>query len=272
MTASGGASASGGISGSGGGAAGNGGAAGGGAPGSGGAAGGAKGTLRLMPLGDSTTASVCYRAVLWDLLNKAGHAGKFDFVGSNKSNSDPKGASCTPSNADPDNEGHPSCLITEVVDNVNAMSSRSCNTTLNMLKPALMSHPADLVLMHFATNDVWNSIATSKILAAYGTIIDSLRAVNPNVIVLLAKIIPMNVTASTCSGCSCSACGSNIDALNGMVTSWAAAKSTGDSPVVVVDQFTGFDATADTVDGVHPNASGSTKIATKWAAALASYF
>jgi lysophospholipase L1-like esterase len=35
-----------------------------------------------------------------------------------------------------------------------------------------------------------------------------------------------------------------------------------------VDQYTGFDATADTRDGVHPNTQGSQKMASKWAAAL----
>jgi lysophospholipase L1-like esterase len=92
--------------------------------------------------------------------------------------------------------------------------------------------------------------------------------VNPNVVVLMAKIIPMNVTASTCSGCSCPACTANISNLNGMMATWAAGKSTDASPVVVVDQFSNFDATADTVDGVHPNASGAQKMADVWFTAL----
>ena len=47
---------------------------------------------------------------------------------------------------------------------------------------------------------------------------------------------------------------------------WAAANSTAASPITVVDQFTGFNPAMgqDTSDGVHPNASGSTKIAAKW--------
>jgi lysophospholipase L1-like esterase len=57
-----------------------------------------------------------------------------------------------------------------------------------------------------------------------------------------------------------------------MITTWAAGKATAASPIMVVDQWTGFDATADTVDGVHPNASGSTKMAAKWSAALTSFF
>jgi lysophospholipase L1-like esterase len=229
-------------------------------------------TLRIMPLGDSTTAATCWRAMLWQLLNQGGHQGRFDFVGSNMSNSDPKGVACTPPGADPDNEGHSSCLVTEIVNNVNAMTSRGCNTTLSALTPSLVTDRADVVLMHFGTNDVWNSVATQSILNAYGTMVDSVRAVNPNVVVLVAKIIPMNVTAATCSGCTCPSCPSSIQTLNGMIATWASGKSTAASPIVVVDQWTGFDATADTVDGVHPNTSGSTKIAAKWNTALASYF
>jgi acyl-CoA thioesterase-1 len=248
------------------------GAGGSGSGGSGSGSGGRTGALRIMPLGDSITAATCWRAMMWQQLNAGGHQGGFDLVGSNMSNSDPKGVACTPSNADQDNEGHSSCLITEIVNNVNAQATRGCNTTLNALKPALASDRADVVLMHFGTNDVWNGVATQNILNAYGTMVDSLRAVNPNVVVMVAKIIPMNVTGSTCGGCTCPTCPANIQTLNGMITTWATSKGTIASPVIVVDQFTTFDAIADTVDGVHPNATGSTKIATKWAAALASYF
>jgi lysophospholipase L1-like esterase len=210
--------------------------------------------------------------MLWQQLNQAGHQGRFDLVGSGMKNSDPKGVACTPSNADPDNEGHSSCLITEIINNVDASASRGCNTRISALMPALTADRADIVLMHFGTNDVWNGISSTNILSAYSTMVDDLRAVNPNVIILVAQIIPMNVTATTCSGCSCPNCPANINTLNTAIVQWAQNKSAGGPPIIVVDQHTGFDATADTVDGVHPNASGSTKMATKWAAALASYF
>jgi hypothetical protein len=49
--------------------------------------------------------------------------------------------------------------------------------------------------------------------------------------------------------------------------------STTASPVVVVDQWTGFSATSDTKDGVHPNDStGSQKMADAWFAALEPLF
>ena len=48
--------------------------------------------------------------------------------------------------------------------------------------------PADIVLMHFGTNDVWNNIAPANILNAYTAILDKLRMVNPNVRVMVAQI------------------------------------------------------------------------------------
>ncbi|HET6151092.1 MAG TPA: SGNH/GDSL hydrolase family protein [Polyangia bacterium] len=246
-----------------------------GGPGAGGASGlgGQAGVLRIMPLGDSVTAATCWRALLWQQLNQAGLQGRFDLVGSNTSNSDVAGA-CTPSSADANNEGHSSCLITEIINNVNAQTSRGCNTTLNALTPALAADRADVVLMHFGTNDVWNQIQAGPILTASAAMIDSLRAVNPRVVVLVAQIIPMNVTSSTCAGCSCANCAADIPTLNNMIATWAAGKSTTSSPVIPVDQYTGFDAAAgaDTSDGVHPNRSGSAKIAARWLAALQPWF
>ena len=248
---------------------------GGGGSGVGGATGlgGQPGVLRIMPLGDSITAATCWRALLWQQLNQAGLQGRFDLVGSNTSNGDAAGG-CAPSNADANNEGHSSCLITEIINNVNAQSTRGCNTTLSALTPALVSDRADVVLMHFGTNDVWNNIQAAPILTAFGTMVDSLRAVNPRVVVLVAQIIPMDVTASTCAGCSCAGCPTAIPSLNAMITTWAAGKSTASSPVIPVDQYTGFNAPAgtDTSDGVHPNRSGSAKIAARWLSALQPLF
>lgn len=54
-------------------------------------------------------------------------------------------------------------------------------------------------------------------------------------------------------------------ALNEEILALAEANS---STVVVVDQFTGFDAIDDTFDGVHPTPSGEAKLAATWGTAL----
>jgi acyl-CoA thioesterase I len=102
--------------------------------------------------------------------------------------------------------------------------------------------------------------------------VEAARAANPSVTILAAQIIPMNVTEATCGGCSCAACATAVPALNARIVSWAASLSTASSAVRVVDQFTGFDATLDNRDGVHPNDLGARKIADRWYEALAPLF
>ena len=55
-----------------------------------------------------------------------------------------------------------------------------------------------------------------------------------------------------------------VDFLNEKIDELAARKTTRRSPVVVVDQNAGFDATrgVDTYDGMHPNEQGGRKMAT----------
>jgi lysophospholipase L1-like esterase len=121
--------------------------------------------------------------------------------------------------------------------------------------------PADIVLMHFGTNDVWNNIAPANILNAYTTIVNKMRMVNPNVRIMVAQI-----TSLMPSGCT--DCPTRVTTLNGMIPAWATSNSTTASPITVVDQNTGFNVATDTGDGVHANDAGSTKIATKWFNAL----
>ncbi|MFI6512584.1 cellulose binding domain-containing protein [Streptosporangium sp. NPDC050855] len=198
-------------------------------------------TVRIMALGDSITGSPgCWRATLWNRLVNAGHTG-LDFVGTLPSQG------CGVAH-DGENEGHGGALVTNVADQ-------------NQLPGWLSATRPDIVLMHFGTNDVWSNRPTATILAAYGKLVDQMRAQNPGMKVLVAQIIPMN--PSTCGECA-----QRVTALNAAIPGWAASKSTAASPVVVVDQWTGFSTASDTYDGVHPNASGDQKMADRWFPAL----
>ena len=66
-----------------------------------------------MPLGDSTTASICYRALLWQMLTELG-ATQFNFVGTRMG--DP---GCGVSGYDRDNEGHGGYIVTDVLKPAN---------------------------------------------------------------------------------------------------------------------------------------------------------
>jgi lysophospholipase L1-like esterase len=260
--------------GAGGGGAGTGGAAGrggGGGAGTGGGAGGAGGRItnpRIMPLGDSTTASVCYRAQLWQMLTQSGRT-QFQFIGSR--NGDP---GCGVSGYDRDNEGHGGYITTDILKAAGtgvrpggADSSDPFVSDARDLATWFDGRPADIVLMHFGTNDVWNNFTPTNILSAYTAILNKLRAVNPNVRVLVAQIIPLQPSG-------CNDCPTRAQNLNAQIPTWAAANSTAASPITVVDQYTGFNPATgqDTSDGVHPNAAGSVKIAAKWFNALTPLF
>jgi lysophospholipase L1-like esterase len=225
------------------------------------------GIIRIMAIGDSITRATCWRANLWDELNQS-FPGRFDLVGTLSQN-----PGCTPAGFDADNQGYSSSLVTEIVANVT--TARTCDPscpTLADLQTAFTATPTDVALIHFGTNDVWNSRPTEQIVAGYTQVVAALRAAHPKIVILVAQIIPMNVTASTCAGCSCAGCVSDIPALNTRILTWAAEQDTRDSPVRVVDQYTGFDATADNRDGVHPNASGAQKMADHWFEALSPLF
>jgi lysophospholipase L1-like esterase len=255
--------------------AGGGGVAGGAAGQSGGGTGGkvGAGTLKIMAIGDSTTQSTCWRAMLYQTLNSA-HAGHFDFVGSHKSDS-----GCQPSGYDQDNEAYGSSLLSEAVSGNIGTRDCSPHTTAGNSCPkmsdftaAFSTYQPDVALIHYGTNDVWNGVDPATVTTGLGQLVDGLRAANANVRVFVALIIPMHVTETTCGGCTCDACTSRIAALGSAIAAWAPTQSTTDSPIAVVDQNTGFDADTDTRDGVHPNDSGSQKMAMKWDAVLEPLF
>lgn len=206
------------------------------------------GTPKIMEFGDSITAATCWRARLWEELETNGYT-NFKVVGSQDTSGD-----CSDPKYDGHNEGHSGYLV---VNLANEGPGGEMDTWFS-------ANPPDVLLMHIGTNDVWNKIPTNTILAAYGTAIDTVRKYSPNVVILLAQIIPMN--PSNCPG----VCAAGVQALDAAIPAWAANKSTAKSPIVVVDQYTGFNDATDTIDGVHPNATtGSQKVADKWYATLA---
>lgn len=198
--------------------------------------------LRIMPLGDSITGGPgCWRALLWDRLQRTGYS-NIDFVGTLA------GGGCSVAH-DGDNEGHGGFLATGIADQ-------------NLLPTWLAATSPDIVLMHLGTNDVWSNIPAATILTAYSKLVDQMRAKNPNMRIVVAQIIPM-----TPSGCTW--CPPGVLALDNAIPGWAASRSTAQSPITVVDQYTGFDTVADTNgDGVHPDDSGFQKMSDRWYPAL----
>jgi hypothetical protein len=204
--------------------------------------------VSVAPVGDSITQAnsshLSYRYPLWTKLIDAGV--NFDLVGSLDSNNggNPDWPDYQGNIFDPDHEGHWGWRADQV---------------LVGLPGWLTSYTPDVALLHIGTNDAFDpDETTDSTVSDIEQIIDVLRNDNPSIIVLLAKLIPTsNSTANQ-----------RINDLNARIVDIAASKSTGPSPVVVVDQNTGFSASQDTYDGIHPDSSGEEKMAQKWFEAM----
>src|SRR5262249_50330471 len=126
------------------------------------------GPLRIMPVGDSITMATCYRARLAQILDMK-HKGDWDFVGTQKNG----GCGIM---FDPDNEGHGAYLVTQHTSEFASWAA---------------ANAIDVMLLHFATNDCWNSLAPAKILDAYTTLVTEFRKKSPNAVILVAQPIPL---------------------------------------------------------------------------------
>lgn len=199
--------------------------------------------LKIMLLGDSitsgTTTWASYRYWLYQDLAARGWA--VNFVGSIhgqiQTGEDPP-ACCR--NFDWDHEGHSGYRVDDIIP----------------LLPAWLDlNLPDIILIHLGTNDIVQGQSASSTRAELGQVIDLLRAANPRIKILLAQIIPVKWYGNVLT---------NVTVLNASLIDLAAIKNQKESPVLLVDQYTGFDVSANTWDGVHPNPSGEQKMALRW--------
>ncbi|KAK4223853.1 SGNH hydrolase-type esterase domain-containing protein [Podospora fimiseda] len=201
-------------------------------------------TLRYMPFGDSITEIICWRSKLWNRLQTTEWA-SVDFVGSGKGENN-----CRDTKYDRDNEGHSGFLA------INIANQRQ-------LVGWLQRNPADVITMHLGTNDiVQQSRTVNDIIAAFTTLVSQMRAHNPRIKIVVAQIIPLGMGNFN----------SRVQQLNAAIPPWAAQQNKTESPIWVVDQYTGFSGTGDNRDGVHPNDAGDTKMMNKWYPAIIQAF
>lgn len=189
--------------------------------------------LRILALGDSITEGNYYRPPLVRLLAADGCA--VDFVGSMSDTVN------TPE--DPEHEGHGGWRADEIATNARSW---------------VQAADPDVVLVHVGINDFWQGQDVASTIADVAATLDAIESGAPGATVLLAQILP----------------GDSIEA---KVTEFNAGlrqlttASTRNLEIDLVDQNSGVDArpTGDTVDGTHPNAAASQRMADRWRAALA---
>jgi hypothetical protein len=200
--------------------------------------------IRIWPLGDSITHRGCWRAYLYHQLQEDGYT-NIDFTGTlNDCNHCDQ---CASIQYDHDHEGHGGFLITNI-----AAGNYNQDPKGGTFVQWIAVGKPDIVLMLFGTNDCMANKPTASIISAYSWALQKMRQSNPKVYLIVSKVLPIN--SATCPQCT-----SNVQSLNTAIDTWATQQSTANSPIVVVDQFTGFDAKVDTYDGIHPGPTGETK-------------
>ncbi|HJX65020.1 MAG TPA: GDSL-type esterase/lipase family protein [Polyangia bacterium] len=211
------------------------------------------GAWKVMMLGNSITGT-CYPQILSAQLI-AGKRTNFQFVGTQQAGNTNCGAN-TPSVK---TEGHGGYGVTYLPSTSTrpkcTKQPQGCGSYAELQTWA--AEAPDIVLMHFATNDVWDGRPTSEILSSFAAVITEFRRNNPDVIFFVSKIIELSPSG-------CGSCLSNVAALAAALTpAWASSNSTASSPVYIIDHYgCGFDPSTDAGDGVHPNPTGATKMAT----------
>ncbi|KAL1839643.1 hypothetical protein VTJ49DRAFT_1304 [Mycothermus thermophilus] len=199
--------------------------------------------LRIMPLGDSITEITCWRAFVWDQLAEAGLANQVQYVGSQNSN--PQGCRPNTPNWDQRHEGHSGWLAIDIAN--------------NYLTNWLRSTPADIVMFMLGTNDVFRGRSTNDIINAYTKMVQIMRAANPRMKIIVDLVIPLSFNNGP------------ITQLNARIPEWARSLNTTESPIVIADCYTGFNAMSDLRDGVHPSLSGDRLIASRVGPLLLNY-
>ena len=208
---------------------------------------------KVLALGDSITEArggyASYRRYLYSMLHDAGHD-HVDFIGSMRGVRTEFGPQ-TVFDFDQDHEGHSGLKADHILNGGAIIDGQPAGKLSDWL--AQIAVP-DIVILHVGTNDLimWESI-DSTINDIRG-IIGVLRAANPDVKIILSKIIPAT-TDYIAAG--------RVEELNQKLVTLRKNETQTGSPIYLADPFTGFDEAigADTFDGVHPNDSGEQKMA-----------
>ncbi len=207
--------------------------------------------VHILPLGDSITQGDrnhrSYRYNLWIKLIDAGIS--FDFVGSLASNyrGNPEWPQYKGRSFDPDHEGHWGWRADQILYGTSGEKRGRLSIWLDTYTP-------DIVLMHLGTNDIAHFQDLDETANELKQIIESLRADNPNVIILLSTLIPIHNEYLN----------KHIKKFNAKIKALGKKMNTSISPIIVVDQYSEFDIRLDSYDGIHPNKQGEEKMAETW--------
>ena len=220
--------------------------------------------VQIFPLGTSITAAcvTCpsHRYYLWKTLVDAGFADRIDFVGANCGVGDPYAV-------DPPPPGPCGVPLYRTYNGCewdwdhNGIHGATLSFVLNRFYDLtrLGTYIPDISCIEMGTNDIRSSINPDTITRRMEHLIDSLRSYNPSMYIMIGLVIPSTKIHR-----------SSVIALNEKYKELALAKTTPQSPVSIVDQFTEFDTLTMLEDGIHTNIAGQIFMGRVWSDSLLS--
>jgi lysophospholipase L1-like esterase len=213
-----------------------------------------------MPFGDSITDGYNpdtpggYRVELFSLVHAAGK--NITFVGSGANGPTTVDGAPFPRN----HEGHSGWTIAPE-------GNRSGISTL--VSTVMPQYLPRIVRLMIGTNDAIDNYDMANAPARLGTLIDSIYAELPDVLILVAQPIPSRGDASKGDDAALS---DRIKAYDDAIPSVVAARADAGRHILVVDMFTPFDPekTALLEDQWHPNLQGYAVLGSQWSSLLQS--
>ncbi len=241
--------------------------------------------VRIVAIGDSITAGQCsytddrgdqipgaqvysYRFYLQEHIEAAGFelGVDYDFVGRNRgpflgcgviepvlgNESIVAGTQPIPGFTDSQHEGWPGATAAQITERIAA---------------GIGDPPPDIALVQVGTNDLFviaNQLELPwepppELIAGFEedlrTLVGAIRAMNPGVTILLAQIPPCGFGSGFCDN--------PIVPMNDSIATVGRELDSESSPIVLVDQFDGFDV-ANLWDDIHPTGEGERLMAERW--------
>ncbi len=218
--------------------------------------------LKIMAIGDSisegSNTGNTYRSHLFFDLRDAELS--FDFVGDNRGTCGNIGAGMS-DGWDADHSSFYGATAEQILGGnmpVNACSPAGSGNVHDWA-PA---YTADIAILHLGTNDCRGGASSAQIQERLAGIIAELRDAVPTVKVVVAQIISSRLgNLNTC-----------VTSLNASLPAWVNGESTVTSPIVLVDQHSGWDANAFQHDAYHPNEIGAKRMADRFFPVVQAFF
>jgi lysophospholipase L1-like esterase len=210
-----------------------------------------------MPFGDSITEGYPvyggYRVHLFELAREANQ--EITFVGSATNGPDTVDGVAFPR----DHEGHGGYTI-------DTNAARGTNGISPFVVPSMNDYEPDIITLMIGTNDLNGNIDVGSAPNRLGALLDSIYAVDPDVLVVLAQIVPTRNDGTN----------QVVQTYNDAMPALVSSRTDAGRHLILVDMYEAFTRdgnykTALLGDNLHPNEAGYARMAETWYEVLSPY-